>query len=75
MKEKKVIPAIIATTPEEVIERVKIRLNQNIVEKIEVIEGIKETPLMKQLTDLHEAGIDAVSPEELTGIIKNRRNI
>ena len=62
----------IAVSPEEALERVKKKLEEKIRETIARIEELKNSDVMKELTQLYSKGIKTISPEELTGAIKGK---
>ena len=65
----------IALPPEEVIERVKKRVSLQAQEQTKIIDQLKNSDILKELTKLHSQGIDMVNPFELTAIIKGRTQI
>jgi len=65
----------IALPPEEVIERVKKRVALQAQEQTKIIDQLKNSSIIKELTKLHTQGIDLVNPFELTAIIKGRTQI
>lgn len=65
----------IAVSPEEVIERVKKKVSEDAEKSIHTMDEIKDSDLLKELTLLHNNGIEAVAPEELTGSVKGQNNI
>lgn len=65
----------IAVPPVEVIERLKQRIRQETEARAKMLEEFRATELFDELADLHESGIDAVDPTEITGIIKGRKPI
>ncbi len=65
----------IAVPPQEVIERVKKRVNQDAEKTLDLMDEIKESDLLTELTSLHTNGIETVAPEDLTGSVKGQSNI
>jgi HTH-type transcriptional regulator, sugar sensing transcriptional regulator len=65
----------IAVPPEEVIERVKKKVNEDANKQTEMLSKIKESDLIGQLNTLHSQGIDLVEPSELTASLKGRNNL
>ena len=65
----------IAVKPEEVIERVKKKVKKEAEDQLDLIEGLKSTKVLDELTLLHNQGIKLVGPADLTGAIKGRKNI
>lgn len=60
----------IAIPPEEALERVKKKMEENLKTQIERIEELKESQVMKELASLYKSGIKTVSPEEIVGTLK-----
>lgn len=65
----------IAVSPEEVVERVKKKVNMEAEQSIKTMDELKDSPILKELTQLHNNGIDTVSPEDHTGSFKGQNNI
>ena len=65
----------LAVSPEEAVDRVKTHLENDTQEQMSALEALKTTDTMKELNALHSSGIDTVAPEELTGVIKHKKNI
>ncbi len=65
----------LAVSPEEAVERVKTQLQRNTDEHLSLLDSLKTTTVMKELNGLHTSGMETVKPEELTGVIKHKRNI
>jgi HTH-type transcriptional regulator, sugar sensing transcriptional regulator len=65
----------IAVNPSEVLERVKKKIKQESEQKQEVIDKIKESDVLKELTLLHNKGVDLVEPSDLSGSFKGRDSI
>lgn len=65
----------IAVSPEEVIDRVKKRVTEDAEHAIKTMEEIKDSNLLKELTQLHNNGIDTVEPEDLSGAVKGQSSI
>jgi sugar-specific transcriptional regulator TrmB len=61
--------------PEEVVERVKKNLMDRAEVDSEKLDSIRTTELMEELTLLHKHGIDKVDPEDLSGLLRGRKNI
>lgn len=60
----------IALPPEEAIERVKKRLEENFRTQIERLEELKNSQVMKDLVALYKSGMKSVSPEEIVGALR-----
>ena len=65
----------IAVNPSEVLERVKKKIKLESEQKQEAIDNIKETDVLKELTLLHNQGVDLVEPSDLSGSFKGRDSI
>ncbi|MBW2967194.1 hypothetical protein KY362_01780 [Candidatus Woesearchaeota archaeon] len=65
----------IAVPPEEVLERVKKKITTEAEKHTEVLEGLKESEILKELTLLHSQGIELVEPTDLSGALKGRSNL
>ncbi|MFH1133060.1 MAG: helix-turn-helix domain-containing protein [Nanoarchaeota archaeon] len=65
----------IAVEPAEVLERVKKRIQVD-AEQISLgMDKLKDSEVLKELTLLHNQGIDLVEPTDLSGSVKGRTNI
>jgi len=65
----------IAIPPEEVVERVKKRMKQEVDEKVNNIENLKQGDLISELKKLHSEGIELVEPSDMSGSLKGRHNL
>ena len=65
----------IAVPPEEVLERVKKRVNSDAENQINVLDSIKGGDIIKELNLLHNQGIDLVEPTDLSGSVRGRNNL
>jgi len=65
----------LAIPPEEVMERVKQKIQFQATEQSKILDEIKGSDLLKELNTLHTQGIDLVNPTELTAVIKGRIQI
>ena len=65
----------IAVPPEEVIERVKRKLNKESEERTSLIDQLKSTKLFDELVVLHNSGIELINPSDLTASFKGRENV
>ncbi|MGM5479965.1 MAG: TrmB family transcriptional regulator [Nanobdellota archaeon] len=65
----------IAVSPQEVIERVKDRVNKDAKTQSESLEGLKESNMFDELSSLHNTGVDLVDPSELTASFKGRDKV
>ncbi|MEM4461196.1 MAG: helix-turn-helix domain-containing protein [Candidatus Aenigmatarchaeota archaeon] len=60
----------VAIPPEEALERVKKKMEENLRTQIERIEELKNSQIMKELNSLYKTGIKTVTPEEIVGTLK-----
>lgn len=65
----------IAVPPEEVLERVKKRVDNDAKNQINILDSIKESEVIRELNLLHNQGIEMVDPTELSGSVKGRNNL
>jgi len=64
-----------AISPLEAIERTKQRLLIDAEERIKLVDNIKKTSLLNELSTLHTQNSNDLKPEELTGLIRSDKNI
>ncbi len=65
----------IAVPPEEAIERVKKRIKDQAREDEKMLDELKKSELLQEISLLHNQGIETQDPSELTGSIKGINNI
>ncbi len=65
----------IAVPPAEVLERVKKTIKDDADKQADVIEGLKNSEVLTELSTLHTQGITLVEPAELTGAVRGRQNL
>ncbi len=65
----------IAVPPDEVVERVKKKVNQDAEQMLSMMDELKDSPVLKELMQLHNNGIESVEPSEISGAIKSQSNI
>ncbi|MFH1399668.1 MAG: helix-turn-helix domain-containing protein [Candidatus Woesearchaeota archaeon] len=65
----------IAVPPEEVVERVKKRIQNSAEVKTKLIEQFRQSELLDELNLLHKTGIELVDPADLSGCLKGRSNL
>jgi len=65
----------IAVKPDEVIERVKNKVQEKTEKHLELIEKLRSEKILDELNSLHGQGLELVEPTDLTGAIKGRKNI
>jgi len=62
----------VAIPPEEALEKAKTRLEEDIKLMIERVTDLRESPVMKELTDIFTHGMKVVSPEDMTGALRGK---
>ncbi len=62
----------IALAPEEALERVKKKLEEDFKQTIARIDELKSSPLMKELKEIYQRGMKSISPEEITGALRGK---
>lgn len=62
----------VAVTPSEAIDRAKKKLEENLQMALNKMDDLKNSPIMKELSELHLKGMKLISPEDLTGSLKGR---
>jgi sugar-specific transcriptional regulator TrmB len=65
----------IAISPADVIDRVKKRVAEKTDEKLQKLEALRDSDVLKDLEQLHEQGIQLVEPSDLSGALKGRYNL
>ena len=65
----------IAVPPKEVLERVKKNVKEEADRSINMLEEIRNTDILNDLTALHEQGVEMVEPTDITGAVKGRDNL
>ena len=65
----------IAVPPEEVMERLKKKLKEDVEKQVKVLEDLKETNILNELNLLHKQGIEKVDPSEISGSFRGRENL
>jgi len=65
----------IAVPPREVLERIKKNVKEEADKSIILLEEIKKTNILDDLTTLHEQGVEMVEPSDITGALKGRDNL
>lgn len=65
----------IAISPKDVIDRVKKRVAEKSEEKLNKLEALRDSEVLKDLEQLHEQGIQLVEPSDLSGALKGRYNL
>ncbi len=65
----------IAVPPKTVIERVQHKVKDDAAKHIELLDSLKDSKILDELSTLHSKGIDTINPSELVGILKGRNNL
>ncbi len=65
----------IAVQPEEILKRVKKKIEVSATDQIEALNEVKETPLFEEIDLLYKQGIDKLEPSDLSGVLKGRKNV
>ncbi len=65
----------IAVPPEEVIDRVKDKVGKDAEIQLKIMEEVKTSDLLSELSALHAEGIGHISPADLSGLITGRENL
>lgn len=64
----------IAVSPEDVVQKIKKKIEVEAKRKRKVFEKLTETELMGDLSSLFKTGIKYVEPVEMSGLVKGRKN-
>ncbi|MFC1723449.1 TrmB family transcriptional regulator [Nanoarchaeota archaeon] len=65
----------VAVPPEEVLERVKKKVEQDADQQAQMLEGLRQSEVLKELSLLHSQGVELVEPTDLSGALKGRGNL
>ncbi len=65
----------VAIAPEESLDRVKKKMEQDIKEMQERIDEFKSSPMLRELNDIFSKGLKLVTPEEMTGALKGKYSL
>ena len=65
----------LAVEPKEVVERVKKGIKEKATGDILKLKDLSNSPVLTELTSLHNQGIEYIEPSDLSGSIKGRHNI
>lgn len=65
----------VAIAPEEALERVKKKMEEDFRGVQERIDDLKESPVMREMSELFTQGMKVVLPEEMTGSLKGKYSI
>ncbi len=65
----------IAVSPSEVLDRVKNKVKAEAEEQNKNLETLRESPILQELTSLHNDGVEMIEPSELTASFKGRNSV
>lgn len=65
----------VAVKPEESLERVKKKLEEDVISVQTRIDELKSSPVLSELNEIFKKGIKITSPEELTGSLKGKHSV
>lgn len=65
----------VAVPPQEVLERVKKKIEEDAEKQAKVLESLKESEILSELSLLHSQGVELVEPTDLSGALKGRGNL
>ena len=65
----------IAVPPSEVLERVKKNLREEADQTVQMIDQLRGSEILDDLTKLHENGVSLVDPTDMSGAVKGRDNL
>ncbi|MFP3256370.1 MAG: helix-turn-helix domain-containing protein [Candidatus Nanopusillus acidilobi] len=65
----------LAVPPNEVVERVKRRYEESMTRRINELEKVKTSDLIKELDALHKSGVGSIDVSEKSGAIRGQQNI
>jgi sugar-specific transcriptional regulator TrmB len=65
----------VAVQPEEVLERVKKKVVDEADKHTQILDSLKGSEVLKELTLLHSQGVELVEPTDLSGALKGRSNL
>jgi len=64
----------IAVQPEEVLERIKKRIEEDTISRRELLDNMKSAGVLNELNLLFKNGVKMIEPNELSGSLKGRQN-
>jgi HTH-type transcriptional regulator, sugar sensing transcriptional regulator len=65
----------IAVPPEEVLERVKKKVEEESQAHVKSLESLKDSNIISELNLLHKEGVDLIEPTDITASLKGRDNL
>ena len=64
-----------AVSPQEVIERVKKRLQEDVGMQVTMLDSLHQTEILNDLNMLHKQGIEMVEPSDISGSFRGRESV
>jgi sugar-specific transcriptional regulator TrmB len=65
----------VAVSPEEVLERVKKKIHEDATTQSKVLDNLKGSEVLSELSLLHTQGVELVEPTDISGALKGRNNL
>ncbi|MBT4174282.1 TrmB family transcriptional regulator [archaeon] len=65
----------LAVKPEEILKRVKKKIETEAKDQITALNDVKETSVFEEIDLLFNQGIDKLEPSDLSGVLKGRKNV
>jgi sugar-specific transcriptional regulator TrmB len=65
----------VAVPPQEVLERVKKKIAEDSENQTKILENLKGSEVLSELSLLHSQGVELVEPTDLSGALKGRSNL
>ncbi|MFT4311561.1 MAG: TrmB family transcriptional regulator, partial [Candidatus Woesearchaeota archaeon] len=65
----------IAVPPKEVLERVKKNIKQESDNHVKLLDNLKDSEVIDELSSLHSSGVELVEPSDMSGSLKGRHNL
>ncbi|HII16672.1 TPA: TrmB family transcriptional regulator [Candidatus Woesearchaeota archaeon] len=62
----------VAVPPEKVIDRVKVRIEKESLERMSLISQLMQSPMLETLNELHDKGLKLLNPTDISGILKEQ---
>jgi HTH-type transcriptional regulator, sugar sensing transcriptional regulator len=65
----------IAVEPEEVLERVKLRVKEDADVQAKILDELRSDSILKELEMLYKQGVEVINPTDLSGSLRDRTNM
>jgi len=65
----------VAISPAEALERAKNKLEEDMKLTIQRMDELKSSPIIKELSSIHNQGLSVVTPEEMSGALKGKYSV